>query len=441
MSTKVGTPADPTVVGSGAGGSSGAAGDRRASAITPTLRSRLRSWRFWIVVAIAVVAAVGVSSLFNAAGRDTTVFGPENAGPTGARALVEVLRQQGVEVIPVGSLDEALAASADPATTTVLLHDPDLLFDSARMDELDGLGSSLVLVAPTVDLLDRYAPGIALGGEADADGEVVADCDVPAAARAGQIVPGSASLQPSGTGDAADFCYPDQDGLAHLATATAPPSIGPDLPVAVLPDADSFDNESIATRGNAALALGLLGENQRLIWYHPTFADLPAGAPPTTAELTPEWVTPLMLTFLAVFVAAALWRGRRMGPLVVEDLPVQVPAGETIEGRARLYRRSSARGHSLDALRIGTVSRLAVLLKLPRTAPVETVLRATAALLGRPLPEIGELLIEREPRSDAALVEAANDLLRLESAVRDALRITPESPGARSTPGPEEWTP
>ena len=46
-------------------------------------------------------------------------------------------------------------------------------------------------------------------------------------------------------------------------------------------------------------------------------ADLPAGEP-TLAELSPDWL-PAVTSLLAIVVlGAAIWRGRRFGPLVVE---------------------------------------------------------------------------------------------------------------------------
>ena len=42
-------------------------------------------------------------------------------------------------------------------------------------------------------------------------------------------------------------------------------------------------------------------------------------------------------------VLAALWRARRLGPLVAERLPVVVRAAETVEGHARLYQSRRAR--------------------------------------------------------------------------------------------------
>ena len=75
--------------------------------------------------------------------------------------------------------------------------------------------------------------------------------------------------------------------------------------------------------------------------------------PPDIAALTPGWVTPVMLLLVRRLRRRRVWRGRRFGPLVVENLPVVVRAGETREGRARLYQRSSARLRAADALRIG----------------------------------------------------------------------------------------
>ena len=54
----------------------------------------------------------------------------------------------------------------------------------------------------------------------------------------------------------------------------------------------------------------------------------------------------------------ALWRGRRIGPLVAEELPVVVRASETVEGRGRLYRSRRARDRAAQALRTATLQRM-----------------------------------------------------------------------------------
>ena len=106
-------------------------------------------------------------------------------------------------------------------------------------------------------------------------------------------------------------------------------------------------------------------------------------------SLTPPWVTPLILLVVLFGLAAAIWRGRRLGALVAERLPVVVRANETMEGRARLYERAGSREHALDSLRIGALARLAKLCGLPRRATLDDVIDAVAALTGAGVTVVG----------------------------------------------------
>jgi hypothetical protein len=169
------------------------------------------------------------------------------------------------------------------------------------------------------------------------------------------------------------------------------------------------------------------------VWYLPGPGDTDATAAPTIGELTPGWVSPVMVLLIAVVIAAGIWRGRRFGPLVVEQLPVHVPAGETSAGRARLYARSAARVHALDQLRIGAIGRIAVTLRLPRSTPVEQVADAAARATGRDAATVQRLLVDDLPSRDRELVDLAGELARLEDDVR--LVLGSGASGA-ATPGP-----
>jgi hypothetical protein len=130
-----------------------------------------------------------------------------------------------------------------------------------------------------------------------------------------------------------------------------------------------------------------------------------------------------MLLLVVVFLAAAVWRGRRFGPLVVENLPVVVRAGETREGRARLYQRSSARLRAADALRVGTIGRLSRLVGLPTASTTTEVSDAVAAVTGRDPARVRDLLVDRVPATDRELIALSDDLAALERAVATA--VTP----------------
>src|SRR5699024_2310214 len=131
-------------------------------------------------------------------------------------------------------------------------------------------------------------------------------------------------------GDEVVGCYPNDAGQYRLVVSPS---------VTVVGTTELLTNGGILEDGNAALTLRLLGAEPRLIWYRPRRDDAEAAAAPTISELSPGWVVPAALLLVATFVAAAFWRGRRLGPLVVEPLPSIVPADETVRGRARLYSR------------------------------------------------------------------------------------------------------
>jgi hypothetical protein len=190
-----------------------------------------------------------------------------------------------------------------------------------------------------------------------------------------------------------------------------------------------FRNDTITLEGNAALALNLLGAGGDLIWYLPTLADVARTGPPSLGALTPGWVTPTLVLLVLVSLTAMIWRGRRFGPLVAENLPVTVRAGETMEGRARLYARSSARLRALDALRVGAIQRLAATVGLSRLATLDEVVLAVAATAGRAPSQVRLTLVDAIPATD-------RDLITLSDQIQDLERATTRTPRSPSPPPP-----
>jgi hypothetical protein len=113
----------------------------------------------------------------------------------------------------------------------------------------------------------------------------------------------------------------------------------------------------------------------------------------------------------------ALWRARRLGPVVTEPLPVVVRAAETVEGRARLYRRAGAADHAAFALRQAARDRLVPRLGLPRDAAPDAVVAALVERTGRAGQAVWELLYGPPPRTDADLVRLADALDALEKEI------------------------
>lgn len=381
--------------------------------LTPTVRSVARRSVFWLGVAAVIGVVIVAGAVAFGGARGGVPLAPDNPAPAGAMALAEVLADRGVTVIATSSLEQTTEVLE--AGSTLLVVDTGHL-DADQWSQLRELAERVIVVEPSFLALRGLAPLVAPAGVAS--GPFSADCGLPEVRRAG-TVSGPASgyrlLEPV---PGARECLGAGDD-AH-ALITLPTDSGE---LVVLGAHGALSNEWIGFDGNAAFALGLLGSHPTLVWYLPSLADVdPAEVPPTAGELTPPWVVPVLALLLAVFLAAAVWRGRRFGPLVVEKLPVTPRASETMHGRARLYQRSASRLRALDALRIGAVERIAADCGLPRTATVDEVILAAAAATGRPQQDLRALLLDTVPHSDAELVQRSDDLARLEQAVHAAVR-------------------
>jgi len=331
---------------------------------------------------------------------------PRVAAPSGARAVAELLRDQGVTVDLV-TTNAAMVRTTRPGDT-LLVVDPDLLADS-QVEAVRAVGTDLVLVTSTTP--DRYVPGVTV--EPTGPGVRTAGCALPAARRAGAADTGVLGYDVSD----ADFgrarlCYA-RDGVPSLVQGRVD-----GRPVTLLGASAPLSNERLDDEGNAALALGLLGANPRLVWYLPSPSDVPASAQQSFYDLVPGGVGWALVQLGIAVLLLALWRARRLGAVVVEPLPVVVRAAETVEGRARLYRRSGARGHAAEALRAGVRNRLGTALGLPRKAEPQAVVGAVATRSGRTGPDVAALLYGSAPADDGALVRLADDLDALEREVR-----------------------
>jgi hypothetical protein len=390
----------------------------RAEATTPTLRATAKRWRFWIILAAVVIVGLLVIALASGAAVGSGApYSITSAAPDGSKAVAEVLRQQGVDVVQADTLEEARDEVTAAPGATLAFADPDGYLSDTRLADAARIADTVVLFLPGSNELNAFAPGVAPAGPPqDVDG-VEAGCSLPAAERAGTVIGDGRTYRAIGDTDA-ELCFRSSDDAYSLVRTETD-----EREVTVIGTADVLSNEGIVGAGNAALALGVLGENDTLVWYVPTVDDIEADGPADIASLTPDWVTPVLLLAVFTAFAAAIWRGRRLGALVVENLPVTVRSRETMEGRARLYARAGAFGHALDSLRIGTLTRLSSVLGLPRNATVDEVAASVSAVLPNwPVADIRSTLVGAMPSGEAQLMDLSDRLLLLESAVTRAVR-------------------
>ncbi|MEV7021709.1 DUF4350 domain-containing protein [Kitasatospora sp. NPDC093558] len=384
------------------------------SSLAPTGRSMWQRSRWYLAaVAFLLIGAVVIAGLSQ--DRRYPPLDPRSYDKDGAHAVVALLEQRGVPTTLTS--DPTVRPTGDD---TLVIPEPDLL-DSRQLHAIAAAGHKrLVLIAPGPAALSALAPGVRAGDERGAPAwatvrSTAPDCTLPEAERAGSADIGGLVYT---SGSRGTGCYQRNYGFPLVSTPT------PDGDAIILGSAELLQNQLLAKDGNASLALGLLGNQPHLTWHLPDYGSPAAESTGhrSFTDLIPagwHWAT-LQLAVAAAL--AALWRARRLGPVISENLPVVVRAAETTEGRARLYHRAKARGRAADALRRAAAHRLAPTLGVPLNAgaPDPEALCAAVAdrLTTRPAGDVRALLYGPEPTDDAALLRLADDLDALERQVR-----------------------
>jgi hypothetical protein len=386
-----------------------------ATASGPDARSLWRRYRAVLLVALVLLVAAVAVALARSRGAGGRLD-PRSVDADGGRALATLLDERGVEVRRVTDPAEVSAGLDD--RTVVLVPIPGQLRDGAA--EALGRASSgtVVLVDPSGDDLAGLTEQVRDAGSASIRTRDPG-CADPAAVAAGAALVGGAEYRT----DDGETCYGD-GGTGSLVTGE---TVG-GARLVVLGSASLLTNDRLDEDGNAALALNLLGGDgsaDELRWLVP--APGSAAGDTSTGSILPGWVLPALVQLLVAAALLALWRGRRLGPPVVEPLPVVVRAAEAVEGRARLYRRAQARDRAADALRSGALARMVPRLGIDGPTggdpPPEAVVAAVAARSGQPDAAVHAALFGPPPGDDAGLVSLASTL---DTIVRDTL--DPEGP-------------
>lgn len=368
---------------------------------------RWRRSRFLVLALLVVVVLSGITLLLTARTSERPLA-PDNAGDDGARAAAQILQRRGVDVQPATTMAE-VGALAGPGST-VLVTDLTPLDDAQRTD-LVATGADLVLVGATFSGVEGL-PGVSDRIETSGAGStepVPARCDNPHARAAGEISGTVGSVVASDEG--VTVCFPvDDDGAGGYATWQHE-----DRQMHYLADPRLLSNAGLAADGNAALTLRVLGQHETLVWFLPTRSDT-SGTQDAVATVPPR-VQLALVQLLVVGAALALWRGRSLGPVVTEAMPVVVRAAETTRGRGRLYRRFAAHSHAAAALRAGAARRMAHRLGLPRSAGAARLTHAVARATSRDPDELHGLLYGPAPTDDAGLLALSTALDTLESEV------------------------
>ena len=375
------------------------------TAVGPTVGQRWRSAR-WVLLALAVIVGVATLASYLTAPRPGGPMDPESTSPEGARALVTILREHGVDVIAAD--DIAAVENAARPDTLILVAQTFYLFEDDLLSRLASLPGDRLLIAPVSRTREALAPEVKIGGTTTF-GDSKPDCDLREATRAGAVQLGLGDAYEAAGDVPVTRCY----GGALVRY------IHDGREVTVVSASDFMTNSGLLKQGNAALAMNLAGSHPRLIWYAPQHSEAGAesGGSARITDLIPDQVIWVVLQLCLVVALLALWKGRRIGPLVAERLPVVVRASETVEGRGRLYRSRRARDRAADALRTAALQRMMPRIGLGHDAEPPAVVTAVAERCGSSPQAVVHILFGPPPASDPDLVNLAHELDNIERQV------------------------
>lgn len=364
----------------------------------PTGRSLTRR-RVILATALVVLALIVL-----AATRPVTnkvPLSPLNPHPNGAMAVVEILRKNGVEVSVVHSQYAVRQSTLNDSTLVVA--DTDQLSYEKWQELLQLRGAIVLLSGPNTDsrILDAQPVRAHSSDKKDAATEILpAECTDPHA-QAAKTLTGIRFVF-DGEG-----CFADKYGVAYQVRR----NVSPGTTVSQVSDGYFLSNQHLAKEGNAALALRLLGQSSHVVWYMPSLSDPSSFSKPAGASgMQPPWLNWAYIYAVIIAGALAAWRGRRLGPVVVERMPVVVPATETVRGRGLLYLKAKDHAHAAAKLRAGAARRYRKALGLNRSASAAAFLNALQADSGLDRNYLSNLFYGPAPTTDAELVQLAQAL-------------------------------
>jgi hypothetical protein len=375
-----------------------------------------RRWRRsrGILVAVLALVAIGVALAALQPQVRPEYLDPDSPGQQGTRALVEITRQHGTPVTVVRHPSDAVSEMQGHPDAVLVVARSERLVPADLAALRDAPGDRL-LIEPTADALEALAPGVSAAGSSS--GSFEPRCGLPAAVAAGSA--GFYSSQVYDAPAAATKCYLDgnRPNLVQV-----PEGAGT---TTVLGSGRALTNERLTSDGNAALGMNLIGSRSSAIWLLPDPPPPGSGGHKSFTALLPFGVKLAVLQAFIAVLLVALWRSRRLGPVVVEPLPVVVRSAEAVEGRARLYRARRAGDRAALALRAGALERLTALLGMPKSAATDPgmateIINGIAAHTGEAQAMIGAALYGPPPVDDAELVRLAGYLDELERQVRDS---------------------
>jgi hypothetical protein len=350
---------------------------------------RTRQFLVWglLVVGIVVAAVVGSQRADQGLPLD-----PTSPRPSGTKALVDTLRDLGVDV--------SVSSELPTGSGSALLLADDLTEDRrAELLEWVNDGGTLVVADPSSPVTPMEPAGDTSIGFVEA--QLEPRCALPAVRDVGRVsAPGAVVFRvPPG----AQACFPRDQGSWLVAV---PKGAGT---VVRLGGASAVLNREIGKADNAVLMVDLLapGPGAAVTVLRP---PKPGGGSKGLGALIAPRVKLALLQLLIAFLLLALWRSRRLGRPVTEPTAVRIRGSELVVAVGNLLQRARHRRQAA-ALLSGDLRRtLAERLGLPASAPAQQVAETATARTGIQQERVLAALEPSMPRNEAELVALGQEI-------------------------------
>lgn len=388
-----------------------------------------RRWQLWVGLLVLMVICATIFVLVPGDGSER--YSIDSTELNGLGAMTAALEDQGVDVESVRTGAEALDALEEDPEAMLVVNEAVRDVNPEAASELGDENRPIVLISPSSMLQEpEFTEVLPVGMDSDdvqprPAGE---SCDHPAAQAAESMAAATWLYALQNDDDAAAG---DEPSTGTGCFAAEDEGAGGEYPFmetdagVVFGSPDALTNRRIVEEGHAALALQLFGQRDSVIWYAPAPGDVGSVEDSQMAEpiaLLPEWFDALTQWLLICTGILLLVAGRRRGPVVVEPLPVQVPASESAEGRGRMYQQANAVEPSARTLRAAMLVRCARMLRLGAAAE-HAVIEAAARQSGHSVQHVWEVLDHRQLRSNTDLLRYAQRIAGFEDELRVRLGL------------------
>lgn len=327
-----------------------------SAATSPSSRGILRRYR-WLFLPVLGLVAMALMLMNFHTETDKIPLSPYNSSYSGTMALSEILRAHGVRVATADYHDLSPEAAEG---TLIVVFDTNALTDGG-LKQLFNSGLDTAFLG-TWNQKGRFRPYVLASSEPVAISSLPT-CSLPWARAAQNLSPMVSSVQPLQA--EAVGCFPAASG-ENYGYVRVKGEGGQFLHF--IADPSILTNGKIGQEGNAAFALGLMSRYERVLFVNGDTFYAGITADSRMVEETPQVGAAILALLLLAVVVYGLAAGRRLGPVVSENLPVVVRSSETIHGRGRLYLRGRAYPQVVKALRRAAARRIGQRLGLVRGA-------------------------------------------------------------------------